>query len=305
MDYDSLELMLYQNRISDYHDLVDKVNLWAVNLGFLMKLKRPPKMNTDGSKTLRLYCAGHKKVDFNNKGIEAKLDSDDKKVLMGDVKNPESNKYEKKVKISNDGLEPCTFALTFKLEERQDQWLLYQEYSKKSMTHNHPLEKVKYDNIREYINTYNEQIKSLTELKDLIYYKFGLEYSLNQINYFQGKGWTQEITMQTKEEPSLDEAINFVRLLKKYKEDHLYVEYDQSKKGGVDVMFYSSVRMKETYLRNNDILFINKRLAQNRFGKSLVLFLTVSSTGKSNVVGIALIEAEEHKYFQKIVQQFS
>jgi len=45
IDYDSLELMLYQNRISDYHDLVDKINLWAVNLGFLIKLRRPPKMN--------------------------------------------------------------------------------------------------------------------------------------------------------------------------------------------------------------------------------------------------------------------
>lgn len=77
----------------------------------------------------------------------------------------------------------------------------------------------------------------------------------------------------------------------------MYVEYDKTKNGGVDVMFYSSVRMKENYLRNNDILFINKRLAVNRFGKSLVLFLTVSNTGRSNVVGLALIEAEEHKYF--------
>jgi len=45
IDYDSLELKLYQNRITDYHDLTDVVNMWAVNLGFLMKLKRPPKMN--------------------------------------------------------------------------------------------------------------------------------------------------------------------------------------------------------------------------------------------------------------------
>jgi hypothetical protein len=60
------------------------------------------------------------------------------------------------------------------------------------MTHNHQLEKVKYDSIKEYITQYNEQIKSLTELKDLIYHKFGLEYSLNQIHYFQGQGWTGE-----------------------------------------------------------------------------------------------------------------
>ncbi len=83
------------------------------------------------------------------------------------------------------------------------------------------------------------------------------------------------------------------------------MEYDPNKKGGVDMMFYSSLRMKEIYLRNNDILFINKRLNANRFGKSLVLFLVVSNNGRSNVVGIALIEAEEHKYFQKIVQQFN
>ena len=66
IDYDSLELLLYQNRISDYHDLVDKINLWAVNLGFLIKLKRPPKMNTDGSKTMRVYCSSHKKCEFSN-----------------------------------------------------------------------------------------------------------------------------------------------------------------------------------------------------------------------------------------------
>ena len=108
-----------------------------------------------------------------------------------------------------------------------------------------------------------------------------------------------------KDEHSLDESLNFVRLLKKYKEDHLYVEYDKSKKGGVDLMFYSSLRMKENYLRNNDILFINKRLAANRFGKSLVLFMVVSNTGKSNVVAFALVEAEEHIYFQRVMQQFN
>ena len=71
------------------------------------------------------------------------------------------------------------------------------------------------------------------------------------------------------------------------------------------MMFYSSLRMKETYLRNNDILFINKLLQANRFGKSLVLFLTVSNSGRSNVVAFALIENEDHSYFQKICQQFA
>ena len=80
----------------------------------------------------------------------------------------------------------------------------------------------------------------------------------------------------------------------------MYVEYDSSKKGGVDLMFYSSLRMKENYLRTNDILFINKRLNANRFGKSLLLFLTVGANGRSNVVAIAMIEAEDLKYFSII-----
>ncbi len=63
IDYDSLELMLYQTRISDYHDLVDKINIWAVDLGFLVKLKRPPKMNADGSKTMRVYCSCSKRYE--------------------------------------------------------------------------------------------------------------------------------------------------------------------------------------------------------------------------------------------------
>ena len=47
------------------------------------------------------------------------------------------------------------------------------------MTHNHELDKIKYESIQEYITKYTQQIKSLTELKDLIFAKFGLEYSLN------------------------------------------------------------------------------------------------------------------------------
>jgi len=61
IDYDSLELSLYKKQVSDYHDLLEHVNIWAVHLGFLVKLKRPPKLNQDGSKTLRVYCASYKK----------------------------------------------------------------------------------------------------------------------------------------------------------------------------------------------------------------------------------------------------
>lgn len=56
IDYDNLELSLFRRRVSDYHDLLEHVNIWAVSLGFLVKLKRPPKFNADGSKTLRVYC---------------------------------------------------------------------------------------------------------------------------------------------------------------------------------------------------------------------------------------------------------
>ena len=118
--------MLYQNRISDYHDLVDKINLWAVNLGFLVKLRRPPKMNADGSKTMRVYCSSYNKSDTNDNEkkpdspeFKSKLDHDDKKIIgkkdytekaLKDIKNPESDKF------CAHGV--CTFALTFKLEER-------------------------------------------------------------------------------------------------------------------------------------------------------------------------------------------
>ena len=61
IDYDNLERSLYMKHMSDYHDLIAHVNVWAVSLGFLVKLKRPPKVNQDGSKTLRVYCGSFKK----------------------------------------------------------------------------------------------------------------------------------------------------------------------------------------------------------------------------------------------------
>ena len=45
IDYDNLERSLYMKHMSDYHDLIAHVNVWAVSLGFLVKLKRPPKVN--------------------------------------------------------------------------------------------------------------------------------------------------------------------------------------------------------------------------------------------------------------------
>lgn len=63
IDYDNLEVTLYKKQITDYHLLIDLVNIWAINLGFLVKLKRSPKLNADGSQTLRLYCTSYKKAE--------------------------------------------------------------------------------------------------------------------------------------------------------------------------------------------------------------------------------------------------
>lgn len=49
IDYDSLEVLLYKNQITDYHKLIELINVWSCNIGFLVKLKRSPKLNADGS----------------------------------------------------------------------------------------------------------------------------------------------------------------------------------------------------------------------------------------------------------------
>jgi len=124
IDYDNLELSLFRKYVSDYHDLLEHVNIWAVNLGFLVKLKRPPKFNQDGSKTLRVYCATFKK----SKPLPAGLFS-----LNGStVKQDEET--QKQASESN-APRCCNFALTFKSEPNTDCWLLYQEYGKDQMMH--------------------------------------------------------------------------------------------------------------------------------------------------------------------------
>ena len=52
------------------------------------------------------------------------------------------------------------------------------------MTHTHCLEVEKFSSIKEYVQFYATKVKSLSELKELIYEKFGLEYTINQIVYF-------------------------------------------------------------------------------------------------------------------------
>ena len=51
--------------------------------------------------------------------------------------------------------------------------------------------------------------------------------------------------------------------------------------------------MKETYLFNSDIVFINKRLTQNRFNRPIILWFCVSNTGQSQLIAMSMIEREE------------
>lgn len=77
------------------------------------------------------------------------------------------------------GVRCCNFGLTFKSDPQTDSWLLYQEYSRDQMTHTHCLEVETFSSIKEYVQFYASKVKSLSELKELIYEKFGLEYTIN------------------------------------------------------------------------------------------------------------------------------
>jgi hypothetical protein len=66
------------------------------------------------------------------------------------------------------------------------------------MQHSHCLEWETFKGIREYVQQYNDKVRSLVEMKDMIYEKFGLEYTINQISYFKGK-WTAEAMLIQKD----------------------------------------------------------------------------------------------------------
>ena len=92
----------------------------------------------------------------------------------------------------------CNFALTFKSNPKTDCWLLYQEFSREQMCHSHCLELETFNDIRTYVTQYTDKVRSLVEMKDMIYEKFGLEYTINQISYFKGK-WTAEAMLFAKD----------------------------------------------------------------------------------------------------------
>ena len=57
MDFKHLECIIMSQAISDHKKLVTFVNTdWSQLLGFSLKMRRPPKENRDGSRTIRLYC---------------------------------------------------------------------------------------------------------------------------------------------------------------------------------------------------------------------------------------------------------
>ena len=149
--------------------------------------------------------------------------------------------------------------MTFKQDEKTGCWLMYQEYTDASMRHSHRLEKRCYDSVRDYVQEYTSKVRSLAELKDLVYSKFGLEYTLNQITYFKGK-WTGEAVVVEKETSSENECLNLVKLLRKNAHnegDFLEVEFEGA--ANLQFLFYSSQKMKEAYLKSSDMMFVNKR----------------------------------------------
>lgn len=78
-----------------------------------MKIKRPAKLNKDGSKTLRLYCTHH----------NAHYTQDDINMIS-----------------MNSGLkeETCFFGLTFRFLPTVKLWVLYDCFERNKFFHSHP-----------------------------------------------------------------------------------------------------------------------------------------------------------------------
>ncbi|CAI2381914.1 unnamed protein product [Moneuplotes crassus] len=131
IDYDALEFLVLSKKFVNYRDLLENVNNeWAKPLGFVLKMKRSPKENLDGSKTLRIYCC--------EPGAEGK------------------------------GY--CKFGVTFRFDESKAFWLVYQEYNQSQFIHNHPCKAiVKKDvNMKSFMKNYSKKVSSITKLDELL-----------------------------------------------------------------------------------------------------------------------------------------
>ncbi|TNV85436.1 hypothetical protein FGO68_gene15044 [Halteria grandinella] len=114
MDFKHLECMILTSQVRDSQDLVQTVNgEWALQLGFTMKIKRSPKCNRDGSKTLRLYCNHH----------NSHYTQDDINMIE---------------QISGLKEETCFFGLTFRFIPGSNVWILYDNFEAGKIFHSHP-----------------------------------------------------------------------------------------------------------------------------------------------------------------------
>jgi hypothetical protein len=112
MDLKHLECVVLASSIKDHRRLVHHVNSeWSQPLGFSLKMRRPPKENRDGSKTLRLYCS------------------------MARCCEKDVNLIEEKTGLKE---EICFFALSFRFVPESETWILNDSYKSDLMWHTHP-----------------------------------------------------------------------------------------------------------------------------------------------------------------------
>jgi hypothetical protein len=115
MDFKHLECLILASGIQSHHNLVKVINNeWAQLLGFSLKMRRPPKENRDGCKTMRLYCASVQSGSKNGKAERGEIEE-------------------------HTGLkeQQCYFALSFKYVSDSKTWIVNDTYSIERMWHTH------------------------------------------------------------------------------------------------------------------------------------------------------------------------
>jgi hypothetical protein len=113
MDFKHLECIVMASGIKDHRALVKFANTdWANPLGFSLKMRRPPKDNRDGSRTLRLYCGLSKCQVSQANMTEIELETGLKE-------------------------EQCYFAISFKFLSQSQTWVLNDEFSTERFWHTH------------------------------------------------------------------------------------------------------------------------------------------------------------------------
>lgn len=114
MDLKHLECVVIASSINDHRKLVSQVNEdWSQPLGFSLKMRRPPKDNKDGSKTLRLYCS----------------------MARCSVSAADVNLIEEKTGLKE---EICFFALSFRFVPQSETWIMNETYNTDLLWHTHP-----------------------------------------------------------------------------------------------------------------------------------------------------------------------